>query len=78
MPAMPSPPRLRKRPLEANAATSAADEIDIAGCAAIAYTSEDPAHPVEHMLDGCCGPGAPRWMSANGSDGGWDRPGDRL
>ena len=64
MPAMPSPPRLRKRPLEANAATSAADEIDIAGCAAIAYTSEDPAHPVEHMLDGCCGPGAPRWMSA--------------
>src|ERR1700751_2630850 len=64
MPAMPSPPRVRKRPLEANAATSAADEIDIAGCAAIAYTSEDPAHPVEHMLDGCCGPGAPRWMSA--------------
>ena len=64
MPAMPSPPRLRKRPLEANAATSAADEIDIAGCAAIAYTSEDPAHPVEHMLDGQCGPGATRWMSA--------------
>ena len=64
MPAMQSPPRLRKRPLEANAATSATDEIDIAGCAAIAYTSEDPAHPVEHMLDGCCGPGAPRWMSA--------------
>jgi hypothetical protein len=64
MPAMPSPPRLRKRSFEATAATSAADEIDIAGCAAIAYTSEDPAHPVEHMLDGCCGPGAPRWSSA--------------
>ena len=60
MPAMPSPPRLRKRPLEANTTTNAADEIDIAGCAAIAYTSEDPAHPVEYMLDGCCGPGAPR------------------
>ena len=58
------PPRLRKRPLEANAATSAADEIDIAGCAAIAYTSEDPHHPVEHMLDGSCGPGATRWISA--------------
>jgi hypothetical protein len=29
-----------------HAATSVADEIDIAGCAAIAYTSEDPAHPV--------------------------------
>jgi hypothetical protein len=40
MPAVPSPPRLRKRPLEANVATSAADEIDIAGCAAIAHTSE--------------------------------------
>ena len=57
MPAMPSPPRLRKRPLDANAASSVVDEIDIAGCAAIAYTSEDPAHPVEHMLDGCCGQG---------------------
>src|SRR6476660_8457360 len=58
--------RLRKRPLETDATTNAraAGEIDIAGCAAIAYTSEDPAHPVEHMLDGCCGPGAPRWMSA--------------
>ena len=64
MPALPSPPRLRKRPLDANAATGVADELDIAGCAAIAYTPEDPAHPVEHMLDGCCGPGAPRWMSA--------------
>jgi hypothetical protein len=64
MPAMPSPPRLRKRRLEANAATSAADEIDIAGCAAIAYTSEDPAHPVDHMLDRRCGPGGTRWISA--------------
>ena len=58
--------RLRKRPLETDAATNAraAGEIDIAGCATIAYSSEDPAHPVEHMLDGCCGPGAPRWSSA--------------
>ena len=41
--------RLRKRRLEDDAATSAgaADEIDIAGCATIAYSSEDPAHPVE-------------------------------
>ena len=40
-------PRLRKRPLEADAATTArADEIDIAGCASIAYSSEDPAHPL--------------------------------
>jgi hypothetical protein len=49
---MTDPSRLRKRPLEAEAATSAraAGEIDIAGCATIAYSSEDPAHPVEHML----------------------------
>src|ERR1700731_4516759 len=58
--------RLRKRPLETDAATSprAAGEIDIAGGATIAYTSEDPAHPVEYLLDGSCGPGATRWISA--------------
>jgi hypothetical protein len=58
--------RLRKRPLEADAPTSdgTADEIDIAGCATIAYSSEHPAHPVEHLLDGRSGPGATRWISA--------------
>jgi hypothetical protein len=58
--------RLRKRALEADAATSAgtADEIDIAGCATIAYSSEKPAHPVEHLLDGRSGPGGTRWISA--------------
>jgi hypothetical protein len=63
---MMDPPRLRKRPLEADMAASArgAGEIDITGCATIAYSSEDPAHPVEHMLDGRGGPGATRWLSA--------------
>jgi hypothetical protein len=58
--------RLRKRPLEADAATSGgvADEIDIASCATIAFSSEDPGHPVEHMFDGRSGPGATRWISA--------------
>jgi hypothetical protein len=58
--------RLRKRPLDADGATigRAADEIDIAGCASVAYSSEDPAHPVEHLFDGHSGPGATRWMSA--------------
>jgi hypothetical protein len=62
----PSLSPLRKRPLEADAATSvrAAGEIDIAGSATIAYSSENPAHSVEHMLDGRCGPGATRWISA--------------
>ena len=58
--------RLRKRRLEDDAATSAraADEIDIAGCATIAYSSEHPGYPIEHMLDGRSGPGATRWISA--------------
>ena len=59
--------RIRKRPLETSAATAgtrAAGEIDIVGCATIAYSSEDPAHPVEHMFDGRTGAGATRWMSA--------------
>jgi hypothetical protein len=57
--------RLRKRPLEDDAVTSTrvVGEIDIAGCATIAYSSENPAHPVEHMLDGRSGPGATRWIS---------------
>jgi hypothetical protein len=63
---MTDPSRLRKRPLEADAAASAraAGEIDIAGCATIAYSSENPARPVDHMLDGRCGPGATRSVSA--------------
>ena len=61
----PSPARLRKRPLQPDAAASAgtADEIDIAGCATILYSSEQPAHPVEHLLDGRSGPGGTRWIS---------------
>jgi hypothetical protein len=65
-PGMTDVSRLRKRPLETDAATNtgAAGEIDIAGCPTIAYSSEDPAHPVEHLLDGNSGPGATRWISA--------------
>jgi hypothetical protein len=63
---MTEPGRIRKRPLEPDAATGAraAGEIDIVGGATIAYSSEDSAHPVEHMLDGHSGPGATRWISA--------------
>ncbi len=42
----------------------AADEVDIPSCATIAYSSEDRAHPIEHLLDGQSGPGATRWTSA--------------
>src|SRR5438045_4925684 len=57
-------PRIRKRPLDAEAHGRGAGEIDIAGGATVAYSSEDPAHPVEHLLDGNFGPGATRWISA--------------
>ncbi|HEX3521034.1 MAG TPA: discoidin domain-containing protein [Stellaceae bacterium] len=59
-------PGVRKRSLAVDTATvgRAADEIDIACCATIAYSSEDPAHPVENMLDGQSGPGGTRWVSA--------------
>jgi len=30
-------------------------EIDIASRATVAYSSEDPAHPVEHLIDGTMG-----------------------
>ena len=59
-------PRVRKRSLAADTVTigRAADEIDIACCATVAYSSEDPAHPVENLLDGQSGPGGTRWVSA--------------
>jgi hypothetical protein len=61
--------RLRKRQLgtaDVTAATHAANEIDIVATATIAYSSEDPAHPIEHAFDGYNGPGpgATRWISA--------------
>jgi F5/8 type C domain len=61
-----NPSTLRKRQLEVDGATRAraADEVDIASCATIAYSSENPVHPVEHLLDGRSGPGATRWISA--------------
>src|SRR5215471_12266065 len=63
---MTNPPRPRKRPLQADmrANAGALDEIDIARCATIAYSSEDPANPIDHLLDGHSGPGATRWLSA--------------
>ena len=63
---MMNPARLRKRLLEAEATVSAGtdNEIDIVGCATIAFSSESPAHPIEHLFDGHSGPGATRWISA--------------
>ena len=38
-------------------------EIDLGRRATIHYSSEDPAHPIEHMFDGTSGRGASRWQS---------------
>jgi len=39
-------------------------EIDIARHATLAYWSEDPDHPLEHLIDRHFGPDATRWASA--------------
>jgi hypothetical protein len=59
-------PVVRKRQLRADwtANMAAAGEIDLATCATIAYSSEDPNHPIEHLLDGRYGPGGTRWIAA--------------
>jgi hypothetical protein len=39
-------------------------EIDIAKHAMLGYSSEDPHHPLDHLIDGRCGRGGTRWASA--------------
>jgi len=39
-------------------------EMDIAAIATVQVTSEDPAHPIEHVFDHRRGPGGSRWMAA--------------
>jgi hypothetical protein len=61
------PPRIRKRVLTKASVPSwplPATEIDLATRATIHYSSEDPAHPIEHLFDGAQGRGATRWLGA--------------
>jgi hypothetical protein len=37
--------------------------IDLAACASITYSSEDPTHPIENILDDHTGPGGTYWSS---------------
>jgi hypothetical protein len=57
--------RLRKRLMSEQNSTppERQGEIDIASRATLAYSSEDPNHPLEHLIDGHCGRGATRWAS---------------
>lgn len=61
------PSGVRKR-LLAKDETGAAvvpGEIDIAAHAVLAYTSEDPGHPIENLIDGHCGRGSTFWAAAS-------------
>jgi hypothetical protein len=56
---------LRKRRLEQSTDTvDDSTSIDLASVATIDYSSEDPSHPVEHMLDEHAGPGGSYWAAA--------------
>jgi hypothetical protein len=60
-----SEPDVRKRRLgAAGGADPAPGALDLARLAVVAYSSEDPAHPVERLLDGRAGPGGSRWAAA--------------
>ena len=39
-------------------------QIDVASLATFRYSSEDPDHPLDHLIDGHCGRGGTRWASA--------------
>ncbi|MFZ0501748.1 MAG: discoidin domain-containing protein [Steroidobacteraceae bacterium] len=58
--------RLRKRLMSEASSPPARrpGEIDIANSATLVYSSENPDHPVEHLIDGQCGRGSTRWTSA--------------
>lgn len=58
--------RLRKRLMSKASSPPARQpgEIDIANSATLVYSSENPDHPVEHLIDGQCGRGSTRWTSA--------------
>jgi hypothetical protein len=56
--------RIRKRLMsEETVPPESLGEIDIASRATLAYSSEDPDHPLEHLIDRHFGRGATRWAS---------------
>src|SRR6266849_6036825 len=53
---------VRKRRLDQSGkAVDDSAPLDLTRVATIAYSSEHPAHPVEHLLDERNGPGGSRW-----------------
>lgn len=56
-------PRVRKQQIGVEP-SRASGGIDLATNATLAYSSEDPADPVENIVDGRGGPGGTRWRAA--------------
>ena len=58
------PNQLRKRVLDDGADLRGVSigEIDLVRDALIAYSSEDPSHPVDNLVDGHAGPAGTRWV----------------
>ena len=56
---------IRKRRLDQpKTADEGSARLDLTGLATIAYSSEDPVHPIEHLVDESVGPGGSRWTAA--------------
>ena len=56
--------RKRLLPKEGENPAAFAGEIDIASRAVLAYTSDDPDHPIEHLIDGYNGRDSTFWAGA--------------
>ncbi len=60
----PESPKIRKRKItERGEARDSTGAVDLAGCATIAYTSEDSAHPIDALFDDSGGPDGTFWAS---------------
>jgi hypothetical protein len=55
---------IRKRQLHDQSTVAPQREANLARRAVVGYSSEDPAHPVEHLFDGNDGPGGTCWRGA--------------
>jgi hypothetical protein len=57
---------IRKRALtsDGDRVTAPTGSLDLTRIATLAYSSEDAAHPIEHLLDSGTGQGGSRWASA--------------
>ena len=66
----PAPLRKRQIAVDASPPGSPPDDgdvgelLDVPRLAQVAYSSEAPGHPVDHLFDGATGPAGSRWVAA--------------